>query len=162
MDLTKLFKVIEFTWPFIKEIVLDKDAPKADRRKKGIVFTLLTTLVLFGAGAWGTVQTYVQPFLPPSQTSAPSQYDRTRWVRFLEDQMTEKAAEVIELQVQLEATSMQLKTERNRVEDLAQRLEVLESKLTEDTQSPIVPLVDPPPTSGMDLFDQLNALRTNS
>lgn len=72
MDLTKLFKVIEFTWPFIKEIVLDKDAPKADRRKKGIVFTLLTTLVLFGAGAWGTVQTYVQPFLPPSQTSAPS------------------------------------------------------------------------------------------
>lgn len=57
---------------------------------------------------------------------------------------------------------MQLKTERNRVEDLAQRLEVLESKLTEDTQSPIVPLVDPPPTSGMDLFDQLNALRTNS
>lgn len=155
MNLLKLFKVIEFVWPFVKEIVLDKDAPKADRRKKGVAFTLVTIIVLFGSGAWNVVHPYVKPFLPPNQTSAPSQLDRTRWVRFLEDQMTIKVTEAAEVQAQLEATETLLEEERKRTDDLAKRIDELEDRLMDERAE----RSDSSSQDEPDLFDRMNELR---
>jgi peptidoglycan hydrolase CwlO-like protein len=160
MNLTKLFKVIEFAWPFIKEIVLDKDAPKSDRRKKGIAFTMLVTVIFFGGGAWGMVEEYITPFLPPNQNNASTQNDRTDWVRFLEKQMTEQVNQIAELQVKFNMTQSQLETQLERAEGLEKEIENLRQRLQEETaRGPSDEGVQEPRVLEPDIFDQLEYLR---
>lgn len=126
MNLLKIFKIIETLWPFIKEIVLDKDTPKGDRRKKGLVFGLLVSLVFFGTGAWSTIQPYVTLAIPPNQTSTSSQSDRDiKWVRFLEDRMTENVRRISELRRQVNDVTVQYQQEKQRADELQEQLDAL-------------------------------------
>lgn len=148
MNLAKLLKVIEFAWPFIKEIVLDKETSSGDRRKKGILFSLLVTMVLFGGGAWSAVAPYIRPYLPPNQSSTTSQNDRdAKWVRFLENQMAEHVQHIAELDRELRAIRNDLAEAQSTNAELQRQLDALNGSDDTDERS--------------DLFDRLENLRSS-
>lgn len=156
MDLVKLFKVVEFTWPYVKEIVFDKDAPRSDKRKRGFLFGLVVLVVFMGSGVIDVVERYVTLFPPPNQDPTFSQSDRVQRTRYLELQMTE-------LQSRYTETQQQLNDQLRAVSKLELKLESLQENSTLDPALPLVPPVEPIDRDwgrrSPDLFDQLQELR---
>lgn len=133
MNLLKIFKVLEVMWPFIKEILLDKDTPAPDRRKKGMALVLTLAFIFVGSG-WTMVHAYVTPFLPPNQTSTPSDTDRDdQWVRFLEDRLTENLGQITQLRREVATLTVNHKRELAR----ANQLQVEIDELIQDFDHPV-------------------------
>lgn len=144
MSLLAIIKSFAAAWPFLKDIFLDPNVPRADRHKRIILFFAAVGFILLTTGGWAKVAAMV-PFT--RDESAPLVCENDQWVEYLEKTLIDKNDLIVELRVERRTVEERL---QSLVKDNLELEEYVE-QLEEEADMAITP--------GESVYDRLDELR---